>query len=209
MKFFRVYVGKKSGVVRHVVEQNRPFEMETIPSWSGEDLEVHDLGAVVAHDWTEHAPGKSTHGKATNPSNHVWTRIGHDDVKKSLTFEQARDVLRAHPEMPEFQATPCTYAGLDAHLRARGPRAIPEDVRTWLTLIKPAQWLQRYGIRRASVTALRRMALTHSRQDPQGHDLSTVLARMANERRQMHVNRRLEAKRAADERSKAAKGEVA
>lgn len=194
MNFVRIFVGRTSGLVRWVAEQSVPFgkSLVTESGPQAEVLDVHDVGFVVKHDaWTVHAPGEENHGDETNPSYHIWTRIGHHDPDKGMSLAQALDVLRAHPEMPKFYETPCTFDGIAESIRAKGSKAIPGVVRGWLATILPDHHVNALGLGRIPFSVLKAAARLHAGADPHHGDMSTRLERVVQRQSDNHAARRL------------------
>lgn len=201
MNFFRLYVGRQSGKVRHVMEQDTPFDVAGITEGEGgEELDVVDVGFVVRHTWTVHAPGEAVHGKRCAAAHHIWTRIGHHEMAHSLTLEQARDVLRGHPEMPKVHDSPCSIEGMRERIRRRGVKSIPAAVRVWLTATQPPHVVDSLGIAAGvPLSAIKAAVRLHLAHDPHRADFTANLEREIQKRSDADAARRLAARNVLQE----------
>lgn len=186
MSFFRVFIGKKSGTVRHVIEEMMLFSERGARAmeWGedSEELEEVHIGFVLHHDWTEHA--REGGGDQCSPAHHFWTRIG------GLTLEQAQDVIRSHPDMPKVHETPCTLGKLREHVRTKGVKSLPAVVRTWLTHTLPPHEIEALGVWRGiPLSALKAVDSIRVKRDPHGGSVRMNLERIAHERTNERLSR--------------------
>lgn len=183
MSFFQLHINKASGLVSHVTEERMISERGVHITDSAGDLQVLDAGFVLDHEWT------TSEGEPTTPAHHVWLRLSHQG-QPALTFQQAIDVLRGHPEMPKIHACPCTLEGVRAHVRAKGHNVLPAVVRAWLTHTLPPDDIEALGVWRGiPVSALKAVDWIRCKRDARAGSVRVNLERIVQER----IDARLEA----------------
>lgn len=161
MTFVRVFIGRTSNEVRHVIEQSVPFEgagAATIRD-GAEELEPVDLGFVEPYDWQDAG------GRQCSPSRHILERIEHPDPA----------VRRA---MPTIHESPVTLEAIKQRLRERGPRGIPMKVRAWLANVLAPDRVAAMGIARGlPMSAIKAAEAWRNRIDPVAGSRMLVIER--------------------------------
>lgn len=145
MSFIRVFIGRTSNTVRHVIEQDVPFPGEgPMLKASDEELDAVDLGFVDQHDW------RDLEGRACSPAQHFFLRLERD-----------------HEDLPKIHDCPCSIEGIKARLRAQGPEGVPIKARAWLANILPADQVAALGIGRGiPLSAIKAAEALRNRKDP-------------------------------------------
>lgn len=157
--FVRVFIGRTTNQVHHVVEQDVPFENagRSIRD-SHQELDAVDLGFVEHHDW------RDLEGAPCTPSMHIFLRLEKD-----------------HSDMPEIHDCPCTMNGIEARLRAQGPSAIPVKARAWLANILPPEKVTAWGIGRGlPISAMKAAEAIRNKRDPAGGSRMPILNAIAH-----------------------------
>lgn len=190
MSFVRVFIGRSSNIVRHVIEQSVPFEGKgaAMIKDTGEELEVVDLGFAEPHDW------KDVAGRPCSPSRHIFERLEHPDPA-------------VRRDMPTIHESPVTVEGIQQRLRERGPAGIPVKVRAWLANVMAPERVQAMGIARGlPLSALKGAEAWRNRVDPAAGSRMLVIERAI----QARADRMLAARvRGAEQRAKRAAAKAA
>jgi hypothetical protein len=156
--FVRLYIGRNSGEIRHVVEQDTPF-IGAGPALhdSVEPLEAVDLGFAEEHPWTK------PDGEPCPASMHFWRRLGH------MKLDRAREELArgTGATFPRVHDCPCSEEGIAARLRAKGPAGLPVKARAWLANVMNPEKVAAWGIARGiPLSAIKAAEAARVRRDP-------------------------------------------
>jgi hypothetical protein len=148
MRFVRVTHNLTRGIVLAVTEQDVPFSREEHVIPVGEKYAEVDFGVVEdERDW------RDATGEPCTLSTYLRERLS----------------VGAHHGIERLHECPCTFTGINARLRAKGPAGIPVKVRAWLANILPEQQVAAMGIGRGlPISAMKAAEALRNRRDPAG-----------------------------------------